>query len=288
VSGGTRRRRPLSFWVLTAVFVLFVLFLYGPMSAIYILSFQGPTGGLTFPMRGVSLHWFGALFEQQRTGDFSGSFVRSIVLALIVMALTLVISLAAGLAFRQRFRGATLIFYAAIASLVMPGLFVGLGIALVCQVLEITPRWWLTALGAHLTWTLPFGLLIMFAVFNRFDRSCEEAARDLGASDRQVLTAVILPILAPGLIAVALFGFTLSYDEIARSTLTVGARNTMPLEIYAMTNNVTSPALFALGTVTTAISFLAIAVALLTIARITRRRRGSGPAPVASPAGAPS
>lgn len=287
MTGGTRGRRPLSFWVLTAVFVLFVLFLYGPMSAIYILSFQGPTGGLTFPMRGVSLHWFGALFGQQRTGDFSGSFVRSIVLALIVMALTLVISLAAGLAFRQRFRGATLIFYGAIASLVMPGLFVGLGIALVCQVLGITPRWWLTALGAHLTWTLPFGLLIMFAVFNRFDRSYEEAARDLGASDRQVLTAVILPILAPGLIAVALFGFTLSYDEVARSTLTVGARNTMPLEIYAMTNNVTSPALFALGTVTTAISFLAIAVALLTIARITRRR-GTGPAPAADPAGAPS
>lgn len=269
-------RRPLSFWLLTLVFVLFVLFLYGPMSAIYILSFQGPTGGLTFPMRGASLHWFGALFGQQRTGDFSGSFIRSIVLALLAMGLTLVISLAAGLAFRQRFRGATAIFYAAIASLVMPGLFVGLGIALVCQVLGITPQWWLTALGAHLTWTLPFGLLIMFAVFNRFNRAYEEAARDLGASDRQVLTAIILPILAPGLIAVALFGFTLSYDEVARSTLTVGARNTMPLEIFAMTNNVTSPALFALGTVTTAISFLAIILALWAIARITRRR-GTAP-----------
>jgi putative spermidine/putrescine transport system permease protein len=275
-------RRPPSFWILTGVFVLFVLFLYGPMSAIYILSFQGPTGGLTFPMRGVSLHWFGALFGQQRTGDFSGSFIRSIVLALLAMGLTLAISLSAGLAFRQRFRGATAIFYAAIASLVMPGLFVGLGIALVCQVLGITPRWWMTALGAHLTWTLPFGLLIMFAVFNRFDRAYEEAARDLGATDRQVLTAVILPILAPGLIAVALFGFTLSYDEVARSTLTVGARNTMPLEIFAMTNNVTSPALFALGTVTTAISFLAIAIALFTIARITRRR-GTAPGAAGAP-----
>ena len=50
----------------------------------------------------------------------------------------------------------------------------------------------------------------------------------------------------------ALFGFTLSYDEFPRSTLTVGRHNTLPLEIYAMTTNVTSPALFALGTVTTA------------------------------------
>ena len=265
-------KRPLSFYLLTAFFILFVLFLYGPMIAIYILSFQGPTGGLTFPMRGFSFDWFAALFGQQRTGDFAGSFWRSIVLGLVVMALTLVISVASGLAFRHRFAGATAIFYVAIASLVMPGLFVGLGIALAFQVAGLTPTWWFSALGAHLTWTLPFGLLIMFAVFNRFNRAYEEAARDLGASGWQTLRHVILPILAPGLIAVALFGFTLSYDEFARSVLTVGANNTLPLEIYAMTTTVTSPALFALGTVTTGFSFLVIAVALGSMASIQRRR----------------
>ena len=264
--------RPLSFYLLTAFFVLFVLFLYGPMMAIYILSFQGPTGGLTFPMRGTSLVWFDALFGQQRTGDFSGSFWRSIVLAIIVMVLTLIISVAAGLAFRSRFAGSTLIFYVAIASLVMPGLFVSLGIALAFQVAGLTPTWWVSALGAHLTWTLPFGLLIMFAVFNRFNRSYEEAARDLGASGWQTFRYVILPILAPGLIAVALFGFTLSYDEFARSVLTVGASNTLPLEIYAMTTSVTSPALFALGTVTTALSFFIIAIGIGSMASIQRRR----------------
>jgi putative spermidine/putrescine transport system permease protein len=264
--------RPLSFYLLTAFFVLFVLFLYGPMMAIYILSFQGPTGGLTFPMRGVSLVWFDALFGQQRTGDFSGSFWRSIVLAVVVMVLTLVISVTSGLAFRRRFAGSTLIFYVAIASLVMPGLFIGLGIALAFQVAGLTPTWWISALGAHLTWTLPFGLLIMFAVFNRFNRAYEEAARDLGASGWQTFRYVILPILAPGLIAVALFGFTLSYDEFARSVLTVGASNTLPLEIYAMTTSVTSPALFALGTVTTALSFVVIAIAIGSMASVQRRR----------------
>jgi putative spermidine/putrescine transport system permease protein len=264
--------RPLSFYLLTAFFILFVLFLYGPMLSIYILSFQGPTGGLTFPMRGVSLVWFDALFGQQRTGDFSGSFWRSIILAIAVMILTLVISVAAGLAFRRRFAGSTLIFYAAIASLVMPGLFVGLGIALAFQVAGLTPTWWVSALGAHLTWTLPFGLLIMFAVFNRFNRAYEEAARDLGASGWQTFAHVILPILAPGLIAVALFGFTLSYDEFARSVLTVGAHNTLPLEIYAMTTSVTSPALFALGTITTGLSFVVIAIAIASMASIQRRR----------------
>ena len=72
-------RRPFSFYALAAFFTLFVLFLYGPMSAIFILSFQGPNGGLTFPLNGVSLNWFYALFQQQRTGDIAGSFARSIV-----------------------------------------------------------------------------------------------------------------------------------------------------------------------------------------------------------------
>ena len=269
-------RRPLSFYLLTLVFALFVLFLYGPMTAIYVLSFQGPTGGLTFPMRGFSLRWFGALFGQERTGDFAGSFERSLILALLATVLTLLISLSAGLAFRRRFVGAAAVFYMAIASLVMPGVFVGLGIAIVLQILDLTPVWWLTGLGAHLTWTLPFGLLIMFAIFNRFNRAYEEAARDLGASGWRTLTQVVLPVVAPGLIGVALFGFTLSYDEFARSVLTVGARNTLPLEVFAMTNTVTTPSVFALGTLTTAVSFLIISAALASIAVILRRRAGAG------------
>ncbi|NIP17091.1 MAG: ABC transporter permease, partial [Xanthomonadales bacterium] len=55
-------RRPRSFYFLAAFFALFVLFLYGPIVTIGILSFQGPSGGLTFPMNGVSLHWFFDLF----------------------------------------------------------------------------------------------------------------------------------------------------------------------------------------------------------------------------------
>src|SRR5919201_4592564 len=96
-------RRPWTFYALAVFFALYVLFLYGPMSAIFILSFQGPTGGLTFPMNGVSLHWFGALLGQQRTGDFAGSFTRSIALAVIVLVITVVTSVMAGPAFRPGF-----------------------------------------------------------------------------------------------------------------------------------------------------------------------------------------
>ena len=62
----------------------------------------------------------------------------------------------------------------------------------------------------------------------------------------------------PGIIGVAMGAFTLSYDEYARTTLTIGARNTLPLEIYALISSATSPMLFALGTLTTAVSFLLI------------------------------
>ena len=264
--------RPWTFYALAAFFTLFVLFLYGPMSAIFILSFQGPNGGLTFPMNGVSLHWFGALFAQQRSGDFVGSFSRSITLAILVLVMTVVISIMAGLAFRYRFACATAVFYMAIASLIMPGLLLGLGVGLMFQFAGIRPAWFSSALGAQLTWTLPFGLLIMFAVFSRFNRVYEEAARDLGARQWQTLWHVVLPILLPGIIGVALFGFTLSYDEFPRTVIPIGSRNTLPLEIWAMTTDVTSPALYALGTLTTAVSFVVIAAALTSIALIQRRR----------------
>ena len=266
-------RRPWTFYVLAGFFALFVLYLYGPMLVIYVLSFQGPTGGLTFPLRQVSTHWFDALFGQARTGDVGGSFRRSLPLAVIVLVITVVVSVLAGLAFRRRFFGATLIFYMAVASLIVPGLVLSIGGGLVFQFAGIPPRWYSSAMGAHLTWTLPFGLLIMFAVFSRFKREYEEASRDLGATAWQTVRHVVLPIVVVGLIAVALFGFTLSYDEFARSWQTVGPYNTLPLEIWAMTTNVTSPALYALGTVTTAVSFAAIAIALGSIAIIQRRRR---------------
>lgn len=265
-------RRGLGFYVLAAFFCLFVLFLYGPLSTIVILSFQGPDGGLTFPMNGVSVHWFGNLFERQAVGDFGGSFRRSIVLGLMVMAATTVVALLAGLAFRRRFLGATPLFYLAVSSLVVPSILVSLGIGIAFQVIGIRPAWWSSAFGAHLTWTLPFGVLIMFAVFNRFSPAYEEAARDLGASSWQTFRFVVLPMIAPSLVGVALFGFTLSYDEFARTLMTAGTYNTLPLEIYGMTTNVTTPVLYALGTVTTVFSFLVIAAALAAIVVLGRRR----------------
>lgn len=265
-------KRTTEFYVLAAFFAVFVLFLYGPLSAILILSFQGPNGGLTFPLNGVSLRWFANLFEQQAVGDFGGSFRRSFALGIMVMLVTVIVSLLAGLAFRRKFIGATPLFYLAVASLVVPSIIISLGIGVVFQQLGLRPAWYSSGFGAHLTWTLPFGVLIMFAVFNRFSPAYEEAARDLGATSWQTFVHVVLPMIAPSLIGVGLFGFTLSYDEFARTLMAAGTYNTLPLEIYGMTTNVTTPVLYALGTVTTLFSFLVIAGTLGAIVYVGKRR----------------
>jgi putative spermidine/putrescine transport system permease protein len=265
-------RRPLSFYLLTAFFALFVAFLYGPILVIGILSFQGPQGGLTFPMNGVSLHWFRDLFEEQAVGDIWGSFRRSFALGMMVMVTTVVVSVLGGLAFRKRFAGSGVLFYLIIASLVIPSILISLGVGLIFNQFGLRVHWASSGFGAQLTWTLPFGLLIMFAVFNRFDASYEEAARDQGASSWQTIRYVVLPIIAPSLIGVALFGFTLSYDEFARTLLTAGSYNTLPLEIFGMTTNVTTPVIYALGTLTTVFSFLVVGLCLLGITVMGRRR----------------
>ena len=95
---------------LAIVFALFVLFLYGPMITIVVLSFQGPEGGLTFPLRGLSLHWFYKLAEGLGTVDIGAAFRRSLALGVVVMLCTVVLSVLAGLAFRKKLSGGNTLF----------------------------------------------------------------------------------------------------------------------------------------------------------------------------------
>ncbi len=284
------------FWLLAIVFSLFVLFLYGPMLTIFVLSFQGPEGGLTLPLRGVSLHWFRSLAAGLGTVDIGAAFRRSLLLGAVVMALTILLSLLAGLAFRKKLRGGDAVFYVAIASLIMPSVIVSLGIGLQFRLIDSAVKAAFTAmgaedmlenygtalglltsaLGAHLTWTLPFGLLIMFAVFNRFDRSYEEAARDLGATPWQTFRHVVLPLIGPSVVGVGMFGFTLSWDEIARTSQAIGDVNTLPLELQGLTSTVTTPAIYALGTVTTVVSFLVMGTTAGLLAWLRRRQKRGG------------
>jgi putative spermidine/putrescine transport system permease protein len=278
---------------LLAVFVLFVIFLYGPMITIFILSFQGPEGGLTFPLRGVSLHWFGKLAEGLGVVNINAALKRSLLLGVTVMLITVVFSVLAGLAFRKALRGGSALFYVTVASLIMPSIIVSLGIGLQFRLLDNAIKYLLeaagatallegfgtslglftSALGAHLTWTLPFGLLIMFAVFNRFNRAYEEAAADLGASPWQTFRHVVFPLIAPSVVGIGMFGFTLSWDEIARTSQAIGDVNTLPLELQGLTTTVTNPAIYALGTLTTLVSFVVMGVTVAVAMWLARKRK---------------
>jgi len=268
------KKRSLSFYLLAAFFGLFILFLYGPMITIFILSLQGPDGTLTFPIRSFGFYWLGQVFQEQRVGNFVEPFQRSVVLGIIVTVIVASMSTLAAMAFRQRFRGSTVLFYLTIAALIVPSILISLGLGVMFQVLGWPTNWFTSGLGAHLTWTLPIAFLIMLGIFNRFNPAYEEAAKDLGATDPKTFWEIVLPLIAPSLIGVSLLTFTLSYDEFTRTSLVSGQYNTLPLEIFGMTTNVTSPALYALGTLTTLFSFTMIIIAYITVSRLSRRQQG--------------
>ena len=267
------QKRSLSFYFLAAFFGLFVLFLYGPMLGVFVLSLQGPQGTLTFPMRGFSFYWLGQVFQEQRVGNFVDAFQRSLILGLAVTLISAAVSVMAGLAFRNRFKGSVVVFYLTIASLIVPSILISLGIGIAFQVMGVPTNWFTSGLGAHLTWTVPFAFLIMLGVFNRFNPSYEEASRDLGAGDGRTFWEIVFPLILPSLIGIGLLGFTLSYDEFTRTSLISGQRNTLPLEIFGMTTNVTSPALYALGTLTTLFSLAMIAIGFFGFQFFSKRQQ---------------
>jgi putative spermidine/putrescine transport system permease protein len=252
-------------------YALFIVFIYGPMIAMFILSFQGRRGGTSFPMRGFSFYWWNRLLEPSTVGDLQGALGRSLILALVVMVITAVFSTMLAMAFRKRFVGAGVLFYTVMAGLMVPGVLLSLGLATLLRQIGLPPAWWYSGLGVHVVWTLPFGFLVMMAVFNRFDASLEEAARDMGASEWTVFKEVTLPLILPGIVAAGLFGFTLSYDEFARTTLLAGELNTLPLDINASMTQRIRPTLFALGTASTILSLLMIGLFLVVYTALYRR-----------------
>ncbi len=268
-----RRKKAWIKTLFSGYYILFLMFIFGPMFAMFVLSFQGRRGSMNFPMRSYGFYWWNKLIEPSAVGDMQGALLRSLILALVVMVITAVLSTMMAMAFRKRFFGSGLLFYTIMSGIMVPGILVSLGLALVLRVLGITPAWWFTGLGVHVIWTLPFGFLIMMAVFNRFDHSLEEAARDMGASEWTVFKEVTLPLILPGIVAAGLFGFTLSYDEFARTTLVSGEYNTLPLDIYASFTQRIRPNLYALGTASTVFSIMLIALFVIVYSIIFRRTR---------------
>ena len=266
-----KRKKALGTTLFSGYYGLFLIFIYGPMIAMFILSFQGRRGGTSFPMRGSSFYWWQKLIEPSVVGDMQGALLRSLILALIVMVITALFSTMLAMAFRKRFYGSNVLFYTVMSGLMVPGILLSLGLATLMREVGIPAAWWSSGLGVHVVWTLPFGFLVMMAVFNRYDVSLEEAARDMGADEWTVFKEITFPLILPGIVAAGLFGFTLSYDEFARTTLLAGEYNTLPLDINASMTQRIRPTLFALGTASTIFSLLMIGLFLMVYSILYRR-----------------
>lgn len=128
----------------------------------------------------------------------------------------------------------------------------------------------MTVIVAHVTLTLPFAILVIAARLQTLDPSLEEAARDLGASEGQVLTRVTLPLLLPGLGAAFVLAFLLSFDDFLVTFYTNGAGgDTLPVKLYSLMKTGLSAKVQALSSI-----MLLFSVAL--VALLVRLRPRSG------------
>jgi len=276
-----KRRRDWAKWGLGTYFVIFLVFLYAPMILMAILSFQGYYGGVTFPFRGpAGIDWWRSIFESQVNGvlthapDIQAAGRRSLWISLAAGLVVAFFAFTLSMAFRRRFRGDGLAFYMIMLALMTPGFLLGLGTQLLWKAMGIQTSLWWSALGANSVWGIPFGFLVMLAVWNRYDEHIEEAARDLGANVAQTFREVTLPLVWTGIFGAALFGFTLTWNDFDRTVLLV-LDNTLPLQIVGLIQaSAIRPDLYALGTATTLVTlFLIFSVLVVVTVRLRLRGR---------------
>ena len=258
---------------------LFIVFLYGPLVVLAILSFQtGPEGGPQFPIIEWSTYWYQHLFGLTPPSRIAPlpieqALVRSLALAAMTMIVSTVLGVTAAQAFRRKFHGSGIVFYLIVLGMMVPGVLVGLGMALVANTLGVDRHWWGTAFVLHVVYTFPFAFLVMLAIFNRFDASVEEAAWSLGVKPARAFRKITFPLIFPGVLSAMLFAFTLSYDEFSRTLFASGRDLTLPLAIYGTFSVEVHPNVFAFGVLTTLFSFALLGTYAVLMSLSVRRAR---------------
>jgi putative spermidine/putrescine transport system permease protein len=253
VRGAERR------WLGLAVMLLY-LFLLAPV-AVVVLAALNSGEYLRFPPEGISGRWFAA-FAHSRT--LVGSFKYSIELAAVATAAATVVGTMTGLwlvRFSGRFRTAMRLLM--IAPIAVPGILTGIALLIYFYALG-----WGKAGGfsqlviGHTLICIPYVVLIVSAVLVRFDRSLEEAARNLGAGPFTTFRRVTLPLIKGAVIAGAIFAFVTSYDEFNISLLLSGVGTVpLPIELFDYLRFSFDPTLAVAGTISIA---MAVAVVLIT------------------------
>ena len=265
-----RRRAPGAASAALVAVVLVVLF--GPVLILALFSFND-SSIISLPWEGFTIHWYE---EAWANGQARDAVVNSLVVASVVTVVSLVFGTAAawGLT-RLRFpgRGGLAGLHASV--LVVPWLIIGVAGLIFFSELGVSLSLETVAL-MHLVVTFPLVVAIVSAGLVRFQRSLEEAAIDLGASQLQMLRYVVLPQIAPSLAAAGIFAFAWSFNNFEISFFTGGFDQTFPVWVFSILRQSENlPVVNAASTVIALAQVLAVFGAWLAIKRLSRRG-GSG------------
>ena len=245
-------------WLAFAVVLLYV-FLLAPLAVVVASALNSGTY-LRFPPEGVSLRWFETFL---RSRSFTTSLGFSLQLAAIVTVVATALGTMASLWLWRtsgRFRDGIRVLM--ISPLAVPGIVTGIALLIFFYAIG-WPRPGLVGLVVgHTLISLPYVFLITSAVLARFDRTLEEAARNLGASLPVTFWRVTLPLIKGGIISGAIFAFVASYDEFNISLLLSGVGTTpLPIQLFDYLRFSFDPTAAAAGTISI---LLALVVVLVT------------------------
>lgn len=264
------RRLDLGWTLIKTYTVLIYLFMFIPVAVVMLLAFNSSQFG-SFPMEGLSVRWFVALWHNDAImRAFRVSFLLGGLTAIISTALGVLAALAL---VRYRFPGKGLISTALVAPILIPEVVLAVALLLFLRALDI-PRSFVLLLCGHVIFTLPFVLLVVQARLVTIRRDVEEAAMSLGAGPVATFFEITLPLLMPAVFAGMLFAFTISFDDITGTLFwKPGGVETVPTQIFAMLRHSISPEINALGAV---MIVLTVGLPLLGagVARRMARRHG--------------
>jgi spermidine/putrescine transport system permease protein len=247
-------------------------FLYIPIAFLILFSFEtAETPGL--PIQGLTLRWYG---EMLKDSAIHSAVLNSVEVAVVVTILATIIGTAAAFPLvRGGIRSPGTVRLLFTMPIMIPGVLIGFGLLVLFEQVLHLKLGLNTVIFGHLVFTTPFVLLIVAARLQGFDRRLEWAAADLGANNRQTLRLIVLPLIAPAIIAGALLSVTLSIDEFVITFFTIGPQLTLPLYIYTQIKFGVTPEVNAVATVILVVTLGAFAVGslLLSGSRRLRRRR---------------
>ncbi len=251
-------------WVGWFYLPLVYLFVFLPSLIVVLMSFN--TSRLSFfPLEGLGLGWYRKLFANRIMWEAARN---SLLLGLATMVLATVLGfLFAYLIVRFRFPGKELLTSLIMAPMLTPGVIIGVSLLSYYYSLKI-PRGLGTTLLAHVVLALPYTALVIASRMQGFDVRLEEAARNLGASEWTVLRRITLPLLWPGILAAALFAFTISIDEFIVTFFVIGERSvTLPMRIYSGVRFGITPEVNAMASLMLVFSTVLLGLALTRQAR---------------------